>query len=962
MIFLRSQILGFGKLRDRTLEFQDGLNLIFAANEGGKTTLQRFLVGLLYGQLRSDLRIQRRLDPWVEQYKPWHGQQYGGILWCRLADGREIEIHRSFGKDETRIEIRSSSGEDITRQYEQQRNGEVLFARAHFGMPKELFESVGVIRENRVAEIQGYETIRDRIANLAQSGDEELSIRQSLARIQEKLDAIGSDRAPTKPYKQAQELVQTLKSERKALEDRRVQFQSWLEERNRLAREVAGLERELLKTRRMLLSARRRELAAKIQALEEMQSDLCRMREAIESLGARADFPAEELDELNQLVGARDSIAKHLGEVRDEKEAAAEQLALAEAKLQELAAYAPFAGGGDAEKITEWFVSYLSISLQRDGMLKTLSRLGAEAGALEKHLNELSPVFLKPEHDWERMAREAAEEEQAASQSCADLMARIAAEKAGIGAAARAVRNRRIYGALSLVLAAAPAAVRYLAGFDGLQAAVDVGAAVLFGIIAVVMFVLSSRSAKEQLDGQVALRRLEREFEDTRKEGSRKRNLFNEAMKNSGFQTVDQFLAASKRCEQERQKLAELRVRCHEVEQQRERLQAQSDEIYGLLKDGLAKAGLSCSPGNLKFQIDILRVNLRRYRELDAHRTVCARNFETLEAKDSELTQEYRLKCSRIQQVLDRAGVESAEQFVEECEKRQKLLDLLEKEASRNREFSRMSGGLTVPQWKDRLRELMEQEEPRLPEEETAGASREKRGGEEPYLPYLPTIAEVEEQEKRLAAQLASAREDYARAVERVAQAFQNFRPAYEIDEELALAERRFNELEKNRLALDLALQTLEKLARQQQEVLAPQLNAGVEQRFLRLCGGRYDEVKIDPDFEVWVRETATGELRLVDHLSRGTQDQLYFAMRFAIMDLVSNPDEPCPGFLDEPFAAYDQARLREGFEVLAEEAERRQVILFSCRPDLLEIALKHPQRVNIIELAKEEESAFSTR
>ena len=50
-----------------------------------------------------------------------------------------------------------------------------------------------------------------------------------------------------------------------------------------------------------------------------------------------------------------------------------------------------------------------------------------------------------------------------------------------------------------------------------------------------------------------------------------------------------------------------------------------------------------------------------------------------------------------------------------------------------------------------------------------------------------------------------------------------------------------------------------------------------------------------------------SAELRLAEHLSRGTQDQLYFSMRFGIMDLVSNVEEPCPGFLDEPFAAYDQ-------------------------------------------------------
>ena len=39
------------------------------------------------------------------------------------------------------IEIRTETGEDITRRYEQQRNGEVLFAKHHCGLPKELFES-----------------------------------------------------------------------------------------------------------------------------------------------------------------------------------------------------------------------------------------------------------------------------------------------------------------------------------------------------------------------------------------------------------------------------------------------------------------------------------------------------------------------------------------------------------------------------------------------------------------------------------------------------------------------------------------------------------------------------------------------------------------------------------------------------------------------------------------------------
>jgi len=92
----------------------------------------------------------------------------------------------------------------------------------------------------------------------------------------------------------------------------------------------------------------------------------------------------------------------------------------------------------------------------------------------------------------------------------------------------------------------------------------------------------------------------------------------------------------------------------------------------------------------------------------------------------------------------------------------------------------------------------------------------------------------------------------------------------------------------------------------------------------------------------VWLREAHSDELRLTENLSRGTQDQLYFSMRFGILDLVSNEAEPCPSLLDEPFAAYDRVRMGEAFEVLDAEAVRRQLILFTCREDLLDLAARH--------------------
>ena len=482
-------------------------------------------------------------------------------------------------------------------------------------------------------------------------------------------------------------------------------------------------------------------------------------------------------------------------------------------------------------------VCELSQHLSAEGWpAKTQSRLKDEANALEKQLNELSPAFLNPEMDWERAAREASEDEQIASQNSSAGAEKIAAEKSKLAIAAETTLKRRILAGSLLGLAVVVPVLGYLAGLQRFLG-IGIGSSIGFAAFGIAMFMAAARSAKSAANEKEALIKLELEIKQIREEGGKKRRALNEAMRDSRFVLLDEFLAAARKSRQGRQRLSDLRARAAEVEPQRERLQAQSDEIYQQLKEGLSKVGLSCSPGNLKFQIDILRSNLRRFRELDANYIVCLQNADSLRSKDTELEKEYNLKCSLIQSLLHEAQVETSEQFCEECSKRQTLLELMEKEASRTREFSRLAGALTLAQWKERLQQLLEQKDPQGLDEQSADDPNQVQS--EPYLPYLPTIAESEEQEKRIGSQLAGAREEYARAVERVKQAFQNFRPAYEIDEDLAAAERAFAELEKNRSALEIALATLEKLSRQQQEVLAPQLNSAVEQRFLRLCGNR---------------------------------------------------------------------------------------------------------------------------
>ncbi len=101
--------------------------------------------------------------------------------------------------------------------------------------------------------------------------------------------------------------------------------------------------------------------------------------------------------------------------------------------------------------------------------------------------------------------------------------------------------------------------------------------------------------------------------------------------------------------------------------------------------------------------------------------------------------------------------------------------------------------------------------------------------------------------------------------------------------------------------------------------------------------GGRYDLLTVDDassgDVKLQVRRTGEDFPQDVDTpLSRGTIQQIYFALRLAMVDLVEG-DEPLPLFLDEMFVNWDPGRTSSGLAALAMMPGGRQVFLFTADP-----------------------------
>jgi uncharacterized protein YhaN len=101
--------------------------------------------------------------------------------------------------------------------------------------------------------------------------------------------------------------------------------------------------------------------------------------------------------------------------------------------------------------------------------------------------------------------------------------------------------------------------------------------------------------------------------------------------------------------------------------------------------------------------------------------------------------------------------------------------------------------------------------------------------------------------------------------------------------------------------------------------------------RYLKqMTNGAYIRIVAPGDSPTLLAETS--DRRLVDSafLSRGTQEQLYLAMRFALCDAAS-PEHPLPLLLDDLFVHFDEQRLAQTIPVLEELALTRQVLLFTC-------------------------------
>ncbi|MFA9424451.1 MAG: ATP-binding protein, partial [Sedimentibacter sp.] len=178
-----------------------------------------------------------------------------------------------------------------------------------------------------------------------------------------------------------------------------------------------------------------------------------------------------------------------------------------------------------------------------------------------------------------------------------------------------------------------------------------------------------------------------------------------------------------------------------------------------------------------------------------------------------------------------------------------------------------------------------------------------------------------------------------------------NSRSLAEIEEEIDFYEYKISTFKRKIKVAEIATEKITKISDSIKGNFMPLLKRSISDNFSYLTRGKYSEVEIDEDMNITVleRENKIRKIEL-DSLSGGTLDQLYLSLRIALSNILSGNKE-IPLIFDDSFVQYDTKRLNKSIEMLANESERRQVILFTCQEREAESAKNMNVKFNYIKL-----------
>ena len=155
---------------------------------------------------------------------------------------------------------------------------------------------------------------------------------------------------------------------------------------------------------------------------------------------------------------------------------------------------------------------------------------------------------------------------------------------------------------------------------------------------------------------------------------------------------------------------------------------------------------------------------------------------------------------------------------------------------------------------------------------------------------------------------------------------------SYFLKEELSEINTQIEFFERRYEALSLAEEIMEEAYQRWQSETGPEFSKDAADILEKMTNGRYKEMKISRNFDISLKNDA-GAMQRAYNYSGATVDQMYLALRLALVKSLSSKDERLPVILDDPFVQYDSERKQLAYRAVDEFSKENniQIILTAC-------------------------------
>lgn len=271
MIIREANIGKFGKLENQKYQFAPQINVIYGANESGKSTLMQFLKAMLFGLEKT--RVRKTLDTY-NRYEPWDTPAYfyGSMMF--ETGQQQFLLERNFYYKEKRARlVNIRDGEELSVEY-----GDLDMLLGNVSAAA--YENTCCIGQEQL--LPGRELgvlLEDERSNLAQTGSGDFQLSKALQELEQK-------------RKNAEKT-------RKELEQQRLSHIHQLEVNQQvLERDIAGLkaQQEKQSTQQSTVQEQVRALQQQMEPVQTAYQTVCRREQELKSAVAQEQLEWEQVE------------------------------------------------------------------------------------------------------------------------------------------------------------------------------------------------------------------------------------------------------------------------------------------------------------------------------------------------------------------------------------------------------------------------------------------------------------------------------------------------------------------------------------------------------------------------------------------------------------------------------------------------------------------------------------------